>query len=166
MNLLNKLMPIGNVRRTHGLEHATIHVLSERYPHISFSGRATAGGFSIYGDIPTEAIAEAAKDALQRLQSGQHYLAVHPRCGTNLVVAGVLAGLSSFAINNNRKRSLADRLARVTLASIAAVLVAQPLGPVVQERITTSPELKDLKIKDVTRRKVGKVVMHKVTVGT
>jgi hypothetical protein len=166
MNFLRDLIPIGSVRRTHGLEHATIHVLSEHYPYVTFAGRATADGFFIYGNVPTEAIAAAVDEALRRIRAGEHYLAIHPRCGTNFVVAGVLAGLSSFAVSGNRTRPLADRLARVTLASTAAVLLAQPLGPIIQERITTSPELDNLEIKGITRHQWGKVVVHKIAVST
>jgi hypothetical protein len=166
MSFLRDLIPLGNVRRIHGLEHATIHVLSERYPYTSISGRSTAGGFFVYGNIPTEDVAAGAREALQRVQAGQHHLAIHPHCGTNLVVAGVLAGLTSLVVNSIRSRSLVDRVARVTLSSTAAVLFAQPLGPIIQERITTSPNLNDLEIEDVSCHRLGKIVVHKIVVGS
>jgi hypothetical protein len=61
-------------------------------------GRSTPNGFILYGDLPTDAVHEAAQEALERLRAGEHYLAVHPTCGTNAVAAGTLAGLGAFLV--------------------------------------------------------------------
>jgi len=161
MNLLD-LPFIATLRRNHGLEHATMHILSRRYPYLHLVGRSTTDGFLIYGDIPTEAVANAAVEALERLQRGERHLVVHPRCGTNLVVAGLLAGLSSFVVTSGKRRSFLDRLPRLILAATAAVMLAQPLGPIVQERVTTSTQLDNVRIKGVTRRQMGKMLIHQV----
>lgn len=161
MNLL-ELPLIATLRRNHGLEHATIHVLSRRYPYLHLVGRSTTDGFFIYGDVPTEAVASAAVEALQRLQAGERHLALHPRCGTNLALAGLLAGLSSFVATWGKPRSFLSRLPRLILATTAAVMLAQPLGPIIQERVTTSAELDNVRVREVTRQQMGKVIIHRV----
>jgi hypothetical protein len=80
------------VRQNHALEHATIHVLSWRNPQTRIVGRSTPSGFFVYGPLDTQEVASAASEALARLQQGEAHLALHPRCGTNLVVTSVLAG--------------------------------------------------------------------------
>lgn len=150
------------IRRNHATEHATIHVLTSRLPHVSPSGRADHRGFFLYGEVPTEAVRDAAHEALRRLQAGEAHLAVHPRCGTNLVVAGLLAGLSSMVASIGRPRSLLDRLPRMILATTLAVLAAQPLGPMIQEKVTTSPELEGVSVGDITRSKMGSMTVHRV----
>ncbi len=151
-------------RRNHALEHATMHLLSQRYPHVPLAGRATHNGFIILGDLPTEAVASAAQEALRRLQAGQSDLAIHPRCGTNFVAAAVLAGLSSLAATWRQPRRLLYRLPRVIVAATAAVVMAQPLGLWLQERVTTSPHLAHARIGRVSQRKLGAAVSHHVEV--
>lgn len=151
-------------RRNHALEHATMHVLAQRYPYVSLAGRATPKGFIIYGDLSSEAVASAAHEALQRLLAGERELAIHPRCGTNFVAAGVLAGLSSLVVTWRQPRRLLNRLPRVVLAATAAVLMAQPLGVWLQERVTTSSGFEGARIRGVSRRQWGKVVSHHVEV--
>src|SRR3989440_12118793 len=46
----------GAVRQNHALEHATIVLLSKKFPEVRFSGISFAAGFFVFGDIPTEAI--------------------------------------------------------------------------------------------------------------
>jgi len=154
---------IATIRRNHALEHATVHLLSRRGPYRQVMGRTTADGFYIYGPVETKDVAAAASEALARLRAGEHELAIHPRCGTNLAVSGLLAGLSSFLVWGGKGRRL-TKLPRLLLAATVAVIVAQPLGLLVQERITTSTDLEGVTIKGVTRQKVGGVVIHKVEI--
>ncbi len=156
------LSVIEKIRRNHAAEHATIHILTSWIPNLRVAGRADTRGFWLYGDVPTDAVRSAASEALARLQAGEAHLAVHPRCGTNLAVAGVLAGLSSLLVPTGRSRSPLSRLPHILLATTLAVLAAQPLGPVVQERITTSPNLRGVRIKDVIRQSAGQVTVHRV----
>lgn len=153
---------IERIRRNHATEHATIHVLSSRVPSLAVAGRADHKGFFLYGNVPTETIRTAVQDALNRLQAGEAQLAVHPRCGTNLAVAGLLAGLSSLVATAGRPQSLLDRLPRMLLATTVAVLAAQPLGPVIQQKVTTSPNLDGVKITGISRQKLGRVTVHRV----
>src|SRR3972149_11075566 len=94
------------VRRNHALEHATVSILMGRLgPGVRMVGRATQSGFYIYGDVPTDRLEEAAAEGLARLKRGEAGLAVSPLCGTNLAVAGLLAGGSSpLAVGTRGRR--------------------------------------------------------------
>ncbi|RLC80116.1 MAG: hypothetical protein DRI61_06470 [Chloroflexi bacterium] len=153
---------IRRIRQNHALEHATIHILSWRYPHLKLVGRSSESGFYVYGDVDTEAVAAAASEALVRLQRGEKELAVHPRCGTNLATAGILAGFSAFlALAGKSKRRWTRLPEALTLATIA-VMLAQPLGLIIQRYLTTLPEVDDVAIKEVRRFERGGVRVHKV----
>jgi len=164
MNLLETPF-IAAIRQNHALEHATIHVLTQRNPYLHLVGRTTPRGFLIYGKVDTELVAEAASEALARLQNGEIGLAVHPRCGTNIATAGVLAGLSAFAVTSVRSKSRLARLPQVLLATTAAIIVAQPLGLVLQEYLTTSPQVEGVRIEKITRQVMGKITVHRVDLG-
>lgn len=165
MGLLD-IGPVHATRRNHGIEHATIHVLSEQHPQIVLAGRADRTGFFVIGEAPTEAIGPAVEEALRRVRGGEHDLVVHPRCGTNLVVAGVLAGLASFAVAGGRRdESMWEKLPRMMLATTTALLFAQPLGPKVQEQWTTSHNFEGAWLKSVTRRQMGDMTIHRVEIG-
>jgi Domain of unknown function (DUF6391) len=131
---------IGTIRRNHALEHATITMLVSRLGRdVRLVGRATNSGFYLYGDVSEEHVEQAASEALRRLRGGEDYLAVSPMCGTNLAVAGILAGVSSIIALGNRSRI--ERIPNVVLASMLAVLAAQPLGRLAQKHLTTHPDL-------------------------
>lgn len=165
MNPLN-LPFITRLRRNHALEHATIHVLSESKPKpSSVIGRSTFSGYYLYGDLDTERVREAAHEALARLRAGKRHLAVHPNCGTNLVTAGSMAGLATFAVLSGKKKRRVEMLPNAMLAAIAALFLAQPMGPWVQARITTLADLGDLTIKDIRREKRRNLVLHFVETG-
>ena len=153
------------VRQNHALEHATMHVLSRRNPYQRMMGRSTPGGFFIYGSVATEEVAGAATEALVRLQQGEAYLAVHPRCGTNLAVTAVMAGTAAYGATLGRSRSKLDRLPLALTAATLAAIVAQPLAHRIQEHVTTTPEVDGLCIADVQRHERGNTVVHKIVVG-
>ena len=123
-------------------------------------GRATTDGFYIYGDIPTDRLEESAAEGLERLKRGEASLAVSPLCGTNLAVAGLLAGASSLLALGNRSRL--ERLPNVLLSAMVAVLAAQPLGRLAQRYITTSPDLADMEIVGIRQGEHGAARYHKV----
>lgn len=142
----------GAVKQNHALEHATIVLLSRKYPEVRLSGISFAAGFFVFGDLPTEAILPKAEEALQLLRTSQPELAVHERCGTNLAVAGVLTGLSSFAVAKMRRPySTANN---VILASMAATVLARPLGLTVQRYITTQTPNASMRILGVKQSMV------------
>lgn len=146
---------LARIRRNHGLEHATIHMLSARYPRTPIAGRADRNGFVILGRLPTQAIHECTEEAIARLRSGEVHLAIHPNCGTNFLTAAVLAGLASYGSllggRNSRWRDRLERLPLSILATVLALIVAQPLGAAAQRYITTSGEIGDLRVLEVRR---------------
>jgi hypothetical protein len=131
-----------------------------RLGHMRVIGRATADGFYIYGNVPTDRLREFAEEALGRLQRGEANLAVSPLCGTNLVVAGVLAGAGSYLAADSGRSRMGGLAGAITLATIG-VLAAQPLGRLVQKHYTTSPDLEGVEIVSVERMR-GSTVWHKV----
>ena len=160
--LLN-LPPVSHVRRNHAWEHATMHVLSERHPTKKLVGRSSLWGFYIYGDVPAETVLAAAQEGLRRLKGGQRGMAIHPSCGSNLAVAGTLAGLASFLVLSGKSRNWLQWLSRLPLACAAATLgvfLAQPLGPLLQAQITTQAAVGSLRIIDVAREQRAGIVTH------
>ena len=157
---------IHRVRRNHAVEHATIHVLAPRCPDIGLAGRADTKGFYLYGRVGTDDVRAAVNAALERL-IGEPELAVHPRCGTNLVVSGLVAGLSSLVavatMPSEQHRSTAlDVLPRLLLAGTAAAVASQALGPMVQQRYTTSPQVDGVRVVDIEHHDRGALVYHRV----
>ncbi len=152
---------VGTVRRNHALEHATIAVLLNKIGHdIRMVGRATRDGYYLYADVPTALLEESTREALARMKSGEGHLAVSPLCGTNLAVAGAMAGMASMATLGNSHRS--EKVPNVILASTLAVLVAQPVGRIVQRYLTTSPDLSDTEIVGIKSGGRGGARFHKV----
>jgi hypothetical protein len=159
---------ISRVRRNHALEHATMSVLSERYRNLRLVGRSSLWGFYVYGNVPTEGLLAAAQEGLRRLKSGQRQMAIHPNCGSNLAVAGILAGVGAFLAlggASGKSKGWLERLARVPLACTAAMLgivLAQPLGTALQTHVTTQANVGDLRIAGVTREKRTGILVHHV----
>lgn len=156
---------VNTIRQNHALEHATVHVLSRRNPYTRFAARSAPAGFYVFGTFSTQEVANAATEALARLQQGEAHLAVHPRCGTNLAVTAVMAGLAAYGATLGRPRSKLQRLPLAITAATVAALVAQPLAQTIQERVTTTPDVEGAYIAEVERQERGKLVVHKVLVG-
>ena len=150
MNVLN-LTPVRRTRRNHGLEHATIHVLSARFPGRSVAGRSTPHGFYIYGNVAAEDVASAAEEALRRMRGGEPHLAIHPGCGTNYLTSGAFAGLGAFAALSVGGRSRWERLPNAIMAATLGLFLAAPIGPLLQARVTTTGEMADLEIVSVRK---------------
>ena len=165
LTLLN-VSPISRIRRNHGLEHATLQVLSQRYPRLPLAGQSGVGGFWVVGDVSTEELHSAVQEALRRLRGGEHKLAVHPTCGTNYATAGILAGVAaSIAMIGTRRRfrDVVDRLPLAATLATLAVIAAQPLGLLLQERITTSGDPEALEVVAVRPKKSrGRLRVHRV----
>jgi hypothetical protein len=157
---------VSRVRRNHGLEHATLHVLSQRYPKRNLAGHSDIGGFWIMGDVSIEDIYEAVEEALSRLQDGEKNLAVHRNCGTNFVTSGVLAGLAAGVTMLGVGRRTRDRLERLPIAMFVATLAmifSQPLGFFMQEHVTTSAEPDGLEVVEIVTSRRGKMKAHRIT---
>ncbi|MBM4431441.1 MAG: hypothetical protein FJ026_14020 [Chloroflexi bacterium] len=159
---LFKVPIVAAIRRNHALEHATMHILSQECPELRLVGRSDWGGFTLYGPVDTEKLAEAVTLAHQRLLTGETELAVHPRCGTNLATGVVLASIASYAVLNVKRRSGLQKALQLFLGIGAALSLAQPLGIKLQEHLTTSTQVAGLHVVQVTRQQRGTVVMHRV----
>jgi hypothetical protein len=157
--------PVSRIRRNHGLEHATLHVLAEHNPKISLAGHSDVNGFWLLGDVATEDVRSAVDEALGRMRAGEHNLAVHPNCGTNFVTAGTFAGIAaSLAMFGVGKRTR-DKLERVPLAAslaTVALIAAQPMGLLFQERVTTSGYPEALEVVDIIATQRGRLRAHRV----
>jgi hypothetical protein len=156
--------PIRRIRRNHGLEHATIHVLTGRDKHKSMAGRAVVNGFFLYGNLDTQDVATAANEAIERMRKGEHSLAVHPNCGTGLVTAGFFTSIAAFLSTMGASRNWIDRASRIptmVLFSIIALIVSQPTSLSLQAHITTLGDPGNLEIVDITRRQIRMPWMRK-----
>ncbi len=139
-------------RRNHALEHATIHVLTATKPGRPLAGRSTPYGFYIYGEVSDEEVQAAAAEALNRLKSGESRLAIHPGCGTNYLTSGAAASLGALAVLNiGDRKARWSRLPDVLIAATLALIVSQPIGPKLQQYVTTCAEVGDLEIRAVRR---------------
>jgi hypothetical protein len=142
---------VSETRRNHALEHATIHLLSKRFPGRNMAGHSNPTGFFLFGDLPTEDVRSAVSEALTRLQNGESRLAIHEGCGTNYVVTGALAGFFTL-LGMNGTRNTRERLERFPLLivlSMLAFVIGQPLGLALQKRVTTQPDPGGLSITNV-----------------
>jgi len=141
---------IRRTRRNHGLEHATIHVLNQQGYRLS--GRSDDAGFVILGRVPTDKLERAAHDALRRMRGGEHNLAVHPNCGTNLVTTGLLTSLAAMAgLTGANRRDSFNRLPLVMVLVMGSILYSQPLGMSLQKHFTTEGDLGDMEILSIIR---------------
>lgn len=156
--------PLRNTRRNHAVEHATIHILTARLPGVRLAGRSTARGFYIYGDVPTHLLEEAVREAIARLQQGEHRLALHPHCGTNLVTASTLAGVATAVALAGKHRRWWDKLLASLAAATAALTVAQPLGYWAQEYLTTDARLPQADVVHIRRFQTRYITVHFVRI--
>jgi uncharacterized membrane protein YjjP (DUF1212 family) len=161
MNLL-ELPVISSTRRNHGLEHATIHVLSERIPSLRIVGRAQPNGFYLYGNVKTEEIAQAVSEAIRRMRAGERQLAVHPGCGTNLVASGFFSGGLAFLMSvlSGRRARWYERLPNAVMGGMAGVAIARPIGPWLQANVTTSADMHAMRVRHIVRSQSGPMITH------
>jgi hypothetical protein len=162
-NVLNRPL-FSRLRRNHALEHATIHLLSARYPWGTFIGRSDGQGFFLFGDVPGSAVRQAALEALARLRAGEARLSIHPNCGTNLLTSGVLGASAAFAAfaGSTTSRSRLGRLPMAILLTALALLVAQPLGIELQRSVTTQADPQTLQVAEVRTWQRGRTTLHRI----
>jgi hypothetical protein len=154
---------LSRVRRNHALEHATIHVLTERNKGFSAQGNSTPKGFNlnIYGQLEDDEVSAAVEDAFRRLKEGEKRLAVHPNCGTVLLTMASLAtfsALAAFGIEQKRlKRStlnlatIIGALPTTIMAVLISLIVAKPIGIFLQERYTVEGDLGNLQVVSIQK---------------
>lgn len=159
--MLNYLL--SRIRRNHGLEHASIHVLSEKHKDFSAQGNSDHRGFhlNIYGDISEEDVMDAVETAFKRMKGGEHQLAVHPNCGTVLLTTATMATVAAQAVfsleqrRQDRDRTdtavLFNALPSAILAVVLSLIVSRPIGVQLQARFTTEGDLGDMQIRSIRR---------------
>ncbi len=157
---------LDRIRQHHAVEHATIHILSQRLPDRPLAGHSDSHGIRVLGPVPTTSVQAAVEEALRRLPH-EPELAVHPLCGTNLVVGGTMAGLLSLFVlvgleNERRPWRLLQALPRLITAATAAFALARFAGPYVQRHWTTMVPAGDLVIDSVRPQQVGNYTLHRV----
>jgi hypothetical protein len=153
---------LNRIRRNHGLEHATIHMLSEQHKSFSAQGNSDHRGFhlNIYGNVTEAEVVAAVEEAHRRLTDGEHQLAVHPNCGTVLVTTAALATLAAQAVfafdhwRYPREKGMGalgflNAMPGAIVAVVGALIVGRPLGVQLQARYTVDGNLGDLQVLSV-----------------
>ena len=148
-------------RRNHALEHASIHLLSHKYPAQRMGGHSNPTGFYLFGNLSIQDIWESVTEAQTRLNSGENELAIHPGCGTNLATTALLsASFAWFPLRGTK--SMFWRFFLIPFALVFAILgfsLSRPLGPWLQKHVTTEADLGNLQIVDVIPVRQG---VHRV----
>ncbi len=128
------------------------------------AGHSNPTGFFILGSFPTEEVQSAVNQAQARLRAGERELAIHAGCGTNFATSALLAGsLAWFAMRG--ARSVFGRLLRLPFAitfALVGLAISQPLGPVIQSKITTEADLGSLQVVEVRPTLRGRMTAHRV----
>jgi hypothetical protein len=156
---------ISRIRRNHGLEHATLHILARRFPRANLAGYSDPKGYWIIGAVSIEAVTLAANEALLRLRNGEKQLALHPNCGTNLLTAGTFAGLAGAVAMLGAGRRWQDRVGRLPMAASLAtifLILSQPFGMLLQREVTTSGIPGDLEIIGIRRTQRGHLTIYRI----
>jgi hypothetical protein len=153
------------IRRNHALEHASLLVLAAKKGNRNLAGYSDWRGFWVLGEVDTEDLLAATQEALTRLKAGESRLAIHPNCGTNFAVSGVLAGSAAWLAMAGTGSGWKKKLERfplvITLVTLVMIL-SQPLGPKVQSRVTTCPIPGKLQVVSVQQQSLRNTIAHRV----
>ena len=161
----SSVLLLSRIRRNHGLEHATLNVLSRRFPDAPLAGHSDFNGFWILGNVTPDDLSSAVQEALARLQKGEAGLAIHPGCGTNYATTGILAGTAAAIAMFGAGRRVRDWLERLPFAAMLAtlaVIASQPVGLAVQARLTTSGSPGTLQVVKITHSQKGRVSAFRI----
>jgi hypothetical protein len=168
MSILNNIIdkgPMNRTRRNHAVEHATMHILAKKEEGQFLGGHSDSRGITIIGNVSTEDVQQAIEEAIQRLHAGETRLAIHPNCGTNFVASGFLAGIGAWvAMLGNPKglRAKIDRLPLVMTLVTMVLIFSRPVGPMLQQYLTTNPDIGDFKVYQIMRHDYKNFVVHRI----
>ena len=141
---------IRRVQRNHALEHATINLLSRRYPMAQIMGFSGPTGFTLYSTLTADEVIPVVRQALVDLKSGEVDLAIHEHCGTNLVMTALLTTLATIlalgGLRKSRWTDVVERFPQAVLLNVVAVLASKPLGRWFQEHMTTNAGMEGVTI--------------------
>jgi hypothetical protein len=163
-NMILDLPLILETRRNHALEHATIHMLSAKYPERHLAGHSNPTGFFILGNVTTEDLKSAVTEALTRLRAGESELAIHAGCGTNFATTALLAGsMAWFPLSGVKTMRRRFWLLPFAVAfGVFGFVLSQPLGPILQAKVTTEADMGNLQVKDIIPVRRSGVAVHRV----
>ncbi|MGM0419399.1 MAG: DUF6391 domain-containing protein [Bacillota bacterium] len=131
------------LRKNHGLEHATINILEERYNYQGLAGYADENGFYIIGADDVFRVEVAAQEGRDRLIQGESELTIHERCGTTLTAANLISAvILIFLLFWTGYFTLWTILIAMLVANFTGPL----LGDILQRNITTSAQVQNMKI--------------------
>lgn len=156
---------ISRIRRNHALEHATLQILAKKYPKTSAAGYSDTRGFLIVGNVSADHLHDAVGEALRRLRAGEGDLAIHPNCGTNFAATGVVAGTLGWLAMVGAHGDFRKRLERwpvVIMLVTVGMILAQPLGPLLQDKFTTDADIGELQVTEITRFEREGTPIHRV----
>ena len=148
------------IRQNHALEHATINLLTRRYGGAHVMGVSGPTGFTLYATLTAEEIVPAARAALDALKAGDHALAIHENCGTNLVITAgfttlaTILGLGYMPGRDGRRDDapshvwwrFLERLPQAVLLNALALIFVAPVARWVQANVTTHGNVDNLEI--------------------
>ena len=144
---------IRRTRRNHGLEHATVHILSKNFKGKPLMGRSSDQGFVLFADAPIEAVESAVNEALNRMKRGEHSLAIHPGCGTSRLTTGMLTSLAAVAaVSGTSRKDALNRLPYMMLLMMLTILISEPMGLALQKYFTTDGDPGDMEVLEITSR--------------
>jgi len=160
MNIL-EFPHILSARRNHAVEHAALKILARNYDDKTLAGHSNPTGFFLFGDIATEDVRSAIKEAMTRLRAGERDLAIHPGCGTNLATSMILPATFAW-LPFQSTRSMRWRLLLIPVGlsfALFGYLLSKPLGPWFQRHVTTEADLGTMQVVEITRVRKG---VHRV----
>lgn len=136
-------------------------VLIGRLGRVPVAGLASIDGFWLTTPLESGDIAQAATEALRRLQDGEADLAITDLCGSNIVVGAALATAAAFLVaGRNRWAGFPGAVGAASLALLASA----PAGREVQRRFTTDAGIEGAYIAAIRERQLpgGRRLYHVV----
>ncbi|MCC6454237.1 MAG: hypothetical protein IT328_04790 [Caldilineaceae bacterium] len=152
---------VRRIRQHHAIEHATLHLLAERYPQRTFAGYSDPVGFVIYGEVDSHALRLAVEDALLRLRAGEAQLAIHFNCGTVLASTALLTTVAAL-LGGIGQRGVLARFSSILMWVLGALVLSKPLGLRLQQ-YTTLAQVADRRVMEIRPLAAGKLPVHRVT---
>ena len=148
-----------NDRRNHAIEHATVSILTEQKVKSAVLGFAIPSGFLIYSKSNKDEIVSAANHGLKLMKSGVYEISISQFCGTNLVVAALLTGVSTVLLGKILGKK-SKNILNITNGFLLSALLSKPIGRIVQKYVTTDPNVKNIQIENSRSLKVGTFYIH------
>lgn len=153
---------LANVRRNHGIEHATVGILTQRKIKPPIFALATPSGFMIYSKLNKNEILSATNESIKLMLAGDSELAISQYCGTNIVAGGIIAVISTiiFAKILGKK---SKGILNIANGFFISTLLSKPIGRLVQKYITTDQHINGIKVKNIRSLNLGNFYIHHIS---